>query len=117
MEKRAYEKGQRVEKFCPTCNEQLGHIVKSVTKLGKISRVICVRCGVSGTFKAGEVTVQAGTSLTPSAIYDRTLKYRSGEQMTHPIFGAGEVMKLVDPSMIDVLFSDRVRRLIHDRSK
>ena len=35
-----YSVGDRVEKVCPDCDKQLGHIVKSVTKLGRISRVI-----------------------------------------------------------------------------
>jgi hypothetical protein len=115
MEKRMYNIGQRVEKFCTICNEQLGHIVKSVTKLGKISRVYCVRCGTTGTFKAAEKTIRREISSEPGALYDRALKYRSGEQMTHPTFGAGEVMTVIEPMMIDVLFADRVRRLIHDR--
>jgi hypothetical protein len=33
--------------------------------------------------------------------------------MQHPIFGAGEVTALIEPQKIDVLFSDRMRRLIH----
>jgi hypothetical protein len=37
--------------------------------------------------------------------------------MAHPTFGFGEVMALIEPQKIDVLFSDKVRRLIHARSQ
>jgi hypothetical protein len=33
--------------------------------------------------------------------------------MMHPTFGLGEVTKVVDSYKIDVLFEDRIRRLIH----
>jgi len=33
--------------------------------------------------------------------------------MTHQMFGIGEVTGLIDPQKIDVLFQDRLRRLIH----
>lgn len=39
MEIQEYVVGDRVEKKCSACNEQLGHIVKSLTKQGKISRM------------------------------------------------------------------------------
>jgi hypothetical protein len=35
--------------------------------------------------------------------------------MLHPTFGLGEVTKVIEPCKIDVLFSDRMRRLIHAR--
>jgi hypothetical protein len=36
--------------------------------------------------------------------------------MAHQTFGVGEVTKLIEPGKIDVLFQDRLRRLIHARS-
>ena len=33
--------------------------------------------------------------------------------MTHPTFGEGEVTAILEPGKMDVLFADRVRRLIH----
>jgi hypothetical protein len=33
--------------------------------------------------------------------------------MIHPMFGEGEVTAVIEPRKIDVLFSDRMRRLIH----
>jgi hypothetical protein len=33
--------------------------------------------------------------------------------MMHPTFGEGEVTAIIEPCKIDVLFADRMRRLIH----
>jgi transcription elongation factor GreA-like protein len=33
--------------------------------------------------------------------------------MAHQTFGVGEVTGLIEPQKIDVLFEDRLRRLIH----
>jgi hypothetical protein len=33
--------------------------------------------------------------------------------MVHQTYGQGEVTALIEPQKIDVLFSDRIRRLIH----
>ncbi len=108
--------GERVEKTCLICNEQLGHVVKTVTKLGKISRVTCSKCGKVGMFKrtahASKIQNLAGKSGAP---YDRTKTYRIGQVMEHTNFGTGEVMTVFGTKMIDVLFTDRVRRLIHSR--
>jgi hypothetical protein len=37
--------------------------------------------------------------------------------MTHPVFGVGEVTAVIEPFKIDVLFPDRMRRLIHARAR
>lgn len=116
MENQMHAVGERVEKFCITCNEQLGHIVKSVTKQGKISRVTCSLCGVSGTYKASaKVLSIEELSTKTGAPYDRTRTYRQGQVMIHPTFGVGAVTTVCSANKIDVLFLDRVRRLIHSR--
>lgn len=117
MENQIHTVGERVEKLCPTCNEQLGHFVKSVTKQGKISRVTCSVCGVSGTYKASAKLIDADSlsNAKNAAPYDRTRTYRTGQTMSHPNFGVGVVTSVFPANTIDVLFLDRVRRLIHAR--
>lgn len=116
MENQMHTIGERVEKFCITCNEQLGHIVKSVTKQGKISRVTCSSCGAKGTYKAStKVLSVEELSTKTGAPYDRTRTYRQGQIMVHPTFGVGAVTTVCSTKTIDVLFLDRVRRLIHSR--
>ena len=115
MEKQGHRSGERVEKYCAVCGEERGHVVVSVTKAGRIARVSCPRCGTRSTFKAGGggAGARAGKAGAP---YDSACTYRAGQSITHPVFGEGEVTALVEPQKMDVLFTDRMRRLIHSRS-
>jgi ssDNA-binding Zn-finger/Zn-ribbon topoisomerase 1 len=114
MEKQIFTVGERVDKLCAVCKEERGHIVASVTKVGNISRVRCPKCDTISTFK-----ISTRTALQPPAqsglVYDRARTYRAGQTMTHPTYGQGEVTSLIEPQKIDVLFADKVRRLIHAR--
>ena len=114
MENQIYQSGERVEKFCAVCGEERGHVVASVTKEGRITRVSCPKCGTRSTFKAGVTTTRAAAKSGEP--YDRTRTYRAGQSLTHPVFGVGEVTALVEPRKMDVLFPDRMRRLIHARA-
>jgi hypothetical protein len=118
MEKQLYSVGDRVEKLCAVCGEERGHVVKSVTKKGQVSRVSCPKCGTTGTFKSGTGTGGGrAASSHSSSPYDRTRTYRAGQTMVHPTYGIGEVTAVIEPQKIDVLFSDRMRRLIHSRTQ
>jgi len=117
LEERQYAVGDRVEKLCVPCGEERGHVVVSLNKRGQISRVNCPRCGLKTAFKKGKTPTGARHSTKNSAPYDWTLTYRKGQTMTHPTFGFGEVTAVIEPQKIDVLFSDKVRRLIHARSR
>jgi DNA-directed RNA polymerase subunit RPC12/RpoP len=105
--------GDRVEQMCLTCNEERGHVVALITKSGKISRVSCPICG-------SRVPYRSGTAPRPStkvgAAYDRARTYRKGQTLVHPTFGEGEVTAIIEPQKMDVLFADRMRRLIHAHS-
>ncbi len=114
MDNQIHKSGERVEKFCAVCGEERGHVVASVTKAGRITRVSCPKCGTRSTFKAS-VGIAARATAKSGAPYDRTHTYRTGQSLTHPVFGVGEVTALVEPQKIDVLFPDRMRRLIHAR--
>ena len=111
-EKPTYVVGDRVEKYCVPCGEERGHVIASLTKTGKISRVTCPKCGTKGTFKSNAPTGEK-RQQSAGTPYDRTRAYRAGQTIIHPIFGPGEVTALIEPQKMDVLFSDRMRRLIH----
>lgn len=113
MEKPTFEVGQRVEKLCKVCEIERGHVVASVTKRGQISRVSCPVCGTRSPFKSGVKT--SGSRPAPGAPYDPARLYRTGQTMMHSTFGLGEVTALIEPQKIDVLFPDRMRRMIHGR--
>ena len=108
--------GQRVDKLCAVCGVERGHVVASVTKRGQISRVSCPTCGTRSSFKSGSRTSGARDGAQSGAPYDPTRTYRTGQSMMHPAFGFGEVTAVIEPQKIDVLFTDRLRRLIHSRT-
>jgi hypothetical protein len=112
MDKQIHTVGERADKLCAVCNEERGHVVTSVTQRGQISRVGCPKCATISTFKSSSRTSPRPPEhdLPP---YDSTLTYRAGQTMMHATYGIGEVTALVEPRKIDVLFPDRVRRLIH----
>lgn len=112
MEKQTHTVGERADKLCAVCNEERGHIVTSVNRRGNISRVSCPRCATISTFKSSARTSPRPPSQTLSP-YDRTHTYRVGQTMMHTAYGVGEVTALVEYRKIDVLFPDRLRRLIH----
>ncbi len=88
------------------------HTVTTITKQGQITKLICDVCETVNTYKSG-VKTAVGMNGKAGSVYDRTRKYRKGQAMLHSTFGQGEVMALIEPQKIDVLFGDHARRLIH----
>lgn len=115
MEKIIYTVGQRVDKLCTVCEIERGHLVASVTKLGHVSRVTCPVCQTRSAFKSGVKSSGSRNTTLAGDTYDQTRTYRRGQTMTHPSFGHGEVTALIEPQKMDVLFADRLRRMIHSR--
>jgi hypothetical protein len=109
-EKTVFKIGDRVDQMCVNCNEERGHIVTSVSKAGRITRVGCPMCESSVAYRTG-TTRSASTKF--GAPYDRTRAYRKGQILIHPMFGEGEVTAIIEPQKMDVLFADRMRRMIH----
>jgi hypothetical protein len=116
IEKRTFVVGERVEKLCTKCEVERGHVVASVTKRGQVSRVTCPICQTRSTFKSG-VKTSGSRSSQAGAPYDPSRQYRAGQTLMHPAFGLGEVTALIEPQKIDVLFADRMRRMIHGRAQ
>ena len=112
MEKQVYTVGERADKFCAACGEERGHVVVSVTKSGNIWRVSCPKCGAVSACKIGERKARRPPALAGPP-YDPTHLYRKGQLLVHQTYGEGEVTALVEPRKIDVLFPDRMRRLVH----
>ncbi len=112
MEKKKFAVDVKVEILCSSCDTDQSLTVVTVTKQGQITKLACDACATVSTYKSGVKTSIGMTSKSGSA-YDRTRKYRKGQAMLHSTFGQGEVMALIEPQKIDVLFGDQVRRLIH----
>ena len=115
IEKRTFAVGERVEKLCTVCEVERGHVVASVTKRGQVSRVTCPICQTRSSFKSG-VKTSGARATQAGAPYDPARMYRAGQTLMHPSFGLGEVTALIEPQKIDVLFADRMRRMIHGRA-
>ena len=114
QEKQIFKLGDRVEQMCITCKEERGHIVASLSKTGKVTRVSCPMCGSRVPYRTGAAP-RASTKI--AAPYDRARIYSKGQMLLHPTFGAGEVTAIIEPQKMDVLFADRIRRLIHAHHK
>ncbi len=117
VEKQTFAVGDRVEKACDVCGEERGHVVASINKRSMISRVSCPKCGTRSTYKTKIGGSGVRSTAKSGAPYDRTRTYRAGQTMLHPVYGMGEVTAVIEPLKIDVLFSDRMRRLIHSRAQ
>jgi hypothetical protein len=115
MNQRLYEVGQRVDKWCAACDEERGHIVVSVSVKGQPTRVSCPICSTRGPFKNRTNSAGKNESVKEAQPYDWTHSYRIRQLINHPIYGLGEVVALIEPKKMDVLFADRIRRLIHSR--
>ena len=113
-EKQIFKLGDRVEQMCVTCNEERGHIVASLSKTGKVTRVSCPMCGSRVPYRMGTTP---RTSTKVAAPYDRARIYSKGQMLIHPTFGVGEVTAIIEPQKMDVLFADRMRRLVHAERK
>jgi DNA-directed RNA polymerase subunit RPC12/RpoP len=109
-EKLTFAIGDRVDQMCVSCGEARGHVVALLSKKGKVTRVSCPMCNSRVPYKRGSARVVSATIATP---YDRGRTYRRGQTMMHPTFGEGQVTAIIEPGKIDVLFADRIRRLIH----
>ena len=112
-EKETFAIGDRVDQMCLSCGESRGHVIALISKKGKISRVSCPMCNSRVPYRSGSTRVVSATTASP---YDRRRIYRRGQTMMHPMFGEGEVTAIIEPGKIDVLFGDRMRRLIHSRA-
>ena len=110
MEMKLFKAGDRVEQLCITCGEVRGHVVASISKIGRITRVMCPICESRVPYKSGSTATGVKTASSP---YDRYRTYRKGQRLLHSTFGEGEVTAIIEPQKMDVLFADRIRRLIH----
>lgn len=115
MENHLSAVGDRVQKLCVLCGEVRGHIVASISKSGQIASVKCPQCDTRSRFKKSDNLNLIG-AMAEGAPYNWGITYRKGQTMPHPTFGMGEVTAVVDQGKIDVLFSDRVRRLVHTKA-
>lgn len=115
MDERQYQVGDRVDKMCDVCGAEQGHVVSGITKRGRVSRVTCPICQTRSALKKQSSGGGVRAAAKPTGPYDWSRTYRVGQTLLHPTYGLGEVMAVIDTQKMDVLFSDRMRRLVHSR--
>jgi hypothetical protein len=117
VERQTYTIGDRVVIFCVECQEERGHIVASVTRRGLISRITCPKCSTRSSFSNSAKLPKRRSKLRNSEPYERARTYRPGQTISHPIWGSGEVIALIEPRKVDVLFAGHIHRLIETQRR
>lgn len=116
MQKQEYKVGDCLIMRCEACDEDRGHIIRSVNKNGAPSRILCPKCDTLRPYKKILAVVNGeGFYDQTAAPYNPEMCYRKGQALTHHVYGFGEVVLVMDGRKMDVLFRDRVRRLVHIR--
>lgn len=112
MTEKTISVGDRIDYLCLTCGEERGHVVTALGKKGQITRIGCPMCDTQVVYKTSTSSSPATSRSAAGVPYDQARTYRKGETLTHHMFGAGQVTALVQPHKMDVLFADRLRRLV-----
>jgi hypothetical protein len=116
--------GTEIETRCRACKGATKHLV--VTKVGsKPARVRCLKCELEHEYTAprprrvaetaprqlpwAEALAQARGAATT---YSATASYLAGSRVSHPSFGEGIVVRLASATVCEVLFEERMVKLL-----
>ena len=116
--------------YCGRCKEERMHQVVALHSDGRIERVTCNYCQSAHLFRdpeakaararradsttttrASEVKTRAASNR-PARAYSPQETYATGDQITHPKFGEGNVVE-ARRGKIDVRFGREMRTLLH----
>jgi len=120
--------GDDVMAYCGRCKEERVHQVVALRSEGRIERVTCNYCQSThlyrdpearaatksrpaGGARSAEVKTRV-TSNRPARAYSPQETYATGDQITHPKFGEGNVTE-ARQGKIDVRFGRETRTLLH----
>jgi len=120
--------GDDVMAYCGRCKEERMHQVVALRSEGRIERVTCNYCQSTHLYRDPEAKAAAKsrpasgarsaevktrvTSNRPARAYSPQETYATGDQITHPKFGEGNVME-ARQGKIDVRFGREMRTLLH----
>ena len=74
MKKQKFEVDQVVKMPCSACDDEVDHTVKSVTKLGKLTKAMCDTCETLSTFRRGKKVSVDITKAKAGAPYEFSQK-------------------------------------------
>ncbi|HEX8129859.1 MAG TPA: hypothetical protein VF527_12215 [Pyrinomonadaceae bacterium] len=121
--------GDDVMAYCGRCKEERMHQVVALHSEGRIERVTCNYCQSTHLYRdpaakaaaakprrtTGTQSAEVKTRATfsqPARAYSPQETYATGDQITHPKFGEGNVVE-ARQGKIDVRFGREVRTLLH----
>ncbi len=121
--------GDEISTYCGRCKEERTHQVMALNSGGAPERVTCLTCQTSHLYRgrrdeakksAAQKSERRGASKTPTRTlsaaearaYSPQQSYATGEVVSHPKFGLGEVIE-ARAGKIDVKFGTEKRTLLH----
>jgi hypothetical protein len=121
--------GDDVMAYCGRCKEERVHQVVALHSEGRIERVTCNYCRSTHLYRDPEAKAatksrrvigtrsadgrtRAAASDRPARAYSPQQTYATGDQITHPKFGEGNVVE-ARRGKIDVRFGQEMRTLLH----
>jgi hypothetical protein len=120
--------GDDVMAYCGRCKEERMHQVVALHSEGRIERITCNYCQSTHLYRDPEARAAAkprrtnaarsaevktrAASNQPARPYSPQATYATGDQITHPKFGEGNVVE-VRRGKIDVRFGREMRTLLH----
>ncbi|MCL2325468.1 MAG: hypothetical protein FWC40_03050 [Proteobacteria bacterium] len=128
------EEAELIEEWCPECREIRPHAVMH----DGTRRVVCAEChhehrretgsksaapAARGLLSAEEMADEASREAAWARLtrdvaeaeikaYSIRGQFRQGDVVRHPTFGLGAVLELIESTKAEILFEDRVRRLV-----
>ncbi len=119
--------GDDVMAYCGRCKEERVHQVVALHSEGRIERVTCNYCQSTHLYRDPEAKARRTTTSArsaeaktraaagdgrPARAYSPQDVYTTGDQITHPKFGAGTIVE-ARRGKIDVRFGRELRTLLH----
>ncbi|HEX8632521.1 MAG TPA: hypothetical protein VF703_00050 [Pyrinomonadaceae bacterium] len=120
--------GDDVMTYCGRCKEERMHQVVALHSEGRIERVTCNYCQSAHLYRDPQAKAAAksrpavgarSADVKTRAVFNRPARsyspqetYATGDQITHPKFGEGNVVE-ARRGKIDVRFGGEIRTLLH----
>ena len=121
--------GQDLDAWCNKCKLELAHVVVAM-KSGYPARVQCKTCQNTHAYRQGPPGTRKGRVKRPPPKSDFELAtegrdldqaipygmdkaFEKGDLINHSKLGIGLVTGMIDPTKMDVLFADGVKRMAH----
>jgi len=134
MAKKIVEVGQNVDAWCLKCKMVLAHTVVALvgTRPKKVECNTCkdqhayrvkepgtkaAKAGSKAAINVGQLYTTAIEGKDPDSAVHYSMKswFSQGDLIQHSTFGLGVVQALKDTQKIEVVFSDKLRVLVHRR--